>query len=140
MMRAQIANRRIYNNRGMTLVEIMIVLAIIGGLMAVLLPQVTGQMDKARVKETQIEMARLIDALNRYNIDCGAFPSSIEGLVTAAGDECPNWGPDPYIKKVPKDAWNKDYVYSADASGFVLKSLGKDGKEGGSAYDKDLDS
>lgn len=134
-------SKMLKNSRGMTLVEIMIVLAIIGGLMAVLLPNITGQMDKARVKETQIEMSRIIDGLNRFNIDCGTFPKSLEGLVQAPGDECANWGPDPYLKKMPKDAWGRDYIYEYDGSNnYTLKSLGKDGREGGSGNEKDIDA
>ena len=125
------------NQSGMTLIEIMIVLAIIGTLMAVLIPQVTSRLDKSRVGQTKIAMGQIANALNLYYTDCGKFPKSIDGLKTSDAD-CPNWGPEPYLKNIPKDAWNRDFVYSLDNNNYVLKSLGKDCKEGGDGYSKDL--
>ncbi len=128
------------NNRGMTLIEIMIVLAIIGGLIAILAPRFTGQLSKSRVKETQIEMNQIMTQLNMYNSDCGRYPESLNNLVENSGDECPNWGPEPYLKKAPKDAWQNDFVYELNGNQFTLRSLGADRREGGDGYDKDLSS
>lgn len=127
------------NSRGMTLVEIMIVLAIIGALMAVLLPQVTSSLNKSRVGQTRIAMGQVVNALNMYNTDCGKFPKSLEALTKADG-ECTNWGPDPYLRKMPKDAWSRDFLYSLENGNFVIKSLGADGKEGGDGFNKDITS
>lgn len=124
---------------GMTLVEIMIVLAIVGSLMAILLPRITGQQAKAKVQETKILMSQAINAINMYNVDCGKFPASLENLVTA-DSECTNWGPESYMKAVPQDAWKNDFVYSAEGNAFVLKSLGADKREGGDGFNKDLSS
>jgi general secretion pathway protein G len=134
------SRRSLTNQRGMTLIEIMIVLAIIGGLMALLAPRFTGAQDKAKVRETKISMGQVINALNMYYTDCGKFPSNLDALVKAPGDECQNWGPEAYIKKEPKDSWGNAYVYSIDGSNFIIKSFGKDGREGGSGFDKDINS
>ncbi len=129
------------NNRGMTLIEIMIVLAIVGGLMAILAKNFGSQLAKSRVKQTQIEMGTIINALNMYQTDCGRLPSNLEALVKSpGGEECSNWGPDPYLKKAPKDAWGTDYIYTVEGSTFSLKSLGADRREGGDSFDKDLTS
>lgn len=127
------------NSRGMTLMEILIVMAILGSLIAVLLPQVTSRLDKSKQGETKIIMGQAMNALNMYYTDCGKFPESLEGL-TAADANCSNWGPEPYMKSAPKDAWQRDLVYAIEGSGFILKSLGKDGREGGDGYSKDISS
>ncbi|MFN7729438.1 MAG: type II secretion system major pseudopilin GspG [Bdellovibrio sp.] len=128
--------RTLRNSRGMTLVEILIVLAIIGALMAVLLPQVTSRLDRARQQETKISIGQLINALNLYYTDCGKFPSSLEGLIKA-DPECSNWA-EPYIKNMPKDAWKREFSYEIEGNSYIIKSLGSDGREGGDGYAKDI--
>ena len=129
--------KSIRNSRGMTLMEILIVMAIIGTLMAFLIPSVISRLDKAKVGETKIAIGQAINALNLYYTDCGKYPASMDGLLKADPD-CSNWGPEPYLKKAPKDAWNRDLIYSVEGSNYTLKSLGKDGREGGDGFDKDL--
>jgi general secretion pathway protein G len=129
----------IKNRKGMTLIEIMIVLAIIGGISALLLPRITGQREKAKVGEAKIQMTQIVNALSMYYNDCGKHPASLESLVKADA-ACPNWGPEPYVKKSPKDPWNHDFVYELNGADYVLKCLGRDGREGGSGYDADLDA
>ncbi|GIL17803.1 MAG: type II secretion system protein GspG [Oligoflexia bacterium] len=130
---------KLINQRGMTLIEILIVLAIIGTLMAVLIPQVTSRLDKSRVGQTKIAMGQVVNALNLYYTDCGKFPKSLEGLSKSDAD-CPNWGPEPYLKKTPKDAWNRDFAYEIEGNNYLIKSLGSDGREGGDGYGKDITS
>ena len=124
---------------GMTLIEILIVLAIIASVMAFLVPGVTKQLDKAKVQETKIQMGQVMNALNLYYTDCGKYPSSLEGLVKNDPD-CPNWGPEPYLKKAPKDAWNRDFQYTLEGNQYTIISLGADGREGGDGYAKDISS
>lgn len=133
-------NSPLRNARGMTLVEILIVLAIVGSLLAVIGGNVMGQFQKSKVKETGIKMSQISSALNMYYSDCGKMPTTLKGLIESPGDgECADWGPEPYLKKdLIQDAWKHDFLYEADGSNFTLKSLGKDGREGGSKYDKDI--
>lgn len=129
------------NKRGMTLVEIMIVLAIIGGLVALLAPRFMGQQQKANAQQAKIEIGQIMSALNLYFTDCGSYPETLNALVEAPGDDqCPNWGPEPYLKSAPIDPWNNAYVYEVNGSKFNIISLGADRREGGSGYDKDIDS
>jgi general secretion pathway protein G len=123
----------------MTLIEIMIVLAIVGSLMAILLPRFTGQRDKAKVSETKILMGQLINALHMYQNDCGSFPTSLDSLKTADAN-CSNWGPEPYVKNEPKDSWENAFAYSLEGGNFVIRSLGSDKREGGEGYAKDISS
>lgn len=125
------------NRRGMTLIEIMIVLAIIGSIAALLLPRMTGALDKSKVKEAKIQMGQIVNALSMYYTDCGKYPESLENLVKADAN-CSNWGPEAYLKKSPKDPWQHDFVYELSGAEYTLKCFGKDGREGGDAFNKDL--
>lgn len=128
------------NNKGMTLLEIMIVLAILAGLIAILASEVQGRLKKAHINEARIQIGEYSKALDLFYTDCGFYPSADQGLsaLVTAPSNCQNWGPDPYIKKVSKDPWNHDYVYETDGSKFRLTSYGSDGKEGGSGDAKDI--
>ena len=128
---------QINNRKGMTLIEIMIVLAIIGGIAALLLPRLTGQLDKAKQKEARISMSQVVNALSMYYTDCGKYPQALGGLVKQDAN-CSNWGPEAYLKKDPKDPWGHDFIYELNGNEFQLKCLGKDGREGGSGYDSDI--
>jgi general secretion pathway protein G len=127
------------NARGMTLMEILIVLAIVGSLIATLVPQVMKSLDKSKVGETKIIMGQIINALNVYYTDCGKYPESLTGLTTPDAN-CSNWGPEAYIKKIPQDKWSNDFRYSVEGNSFILKSLGSDRREGGDGYGKDISS
>lgn len=113
---------------GMTLLEIMIVLAIIGSLMAFLIPQVTSRLNKSKIGQTKIAIGQLVQSLNNFQIDCGKFPTSLE-MLSKPDPECQNWGPDPYMKKIPKDAWGRDFTYEVSGTNFTIKSPGYNGKE-----------
>lgn len=133
--------KTIRNQKGMTLVEIMIVLAIIGTIIALLSGNITGALDKSKVREAKIQLGQVTQALQLYYTDCSKYPKALEGLTKSDAD-CPNWGPEPYYKKKTglKDPWNHELVYEATTGGYILKSLGKDGKEGGTGYNQDLSS
>ncbi len=120
-------NKSLRNQVGMTLLEIMIVLAIIGSLIAMLVPGVMEKLNNARMKETKIAIAQILQAIGNYQIDCGKLPSSLESLSRADAD-CPNWGPEPYMRKVPKDAWGKEFSYDGSSGNPVIRTEYK-GKE-----------
>lgn len=133
-------NRHIaLNNKGMTLLEIMIVLAILGGLITILAGQITGQLDSSKVKQARIQMAEIGKALDMFYTDCGVYPESLEGLVEQPSD-CSNWGPEPYVRKIQKDPWNNDFDYESEGGSYVLISYGKDRKPGGTGSAKDISS
>ncbi|MBX9765861.1 MAG: type II secretion system major pseudopilin GspG [Bdellovibrionales bacterium] len=132
---------RLRNQKGLTLIEIMIVLIIVGGLMATLGSTVMSNFRKAKIKQARLQMGEVAKALEIYSGDCKQYPTSDEGLaaLTEAPASCKSWGPDPYLKKnVLKDPWNNEFVYELNGSSFALKSLGKDKKEGGSGEDADI--
>lgn len=128
------------NSRGMTLLEIMIVLAILGGLVAVLAGQVTSRLAKARVKEAKIQIAEIGKSLDMFYTDCGYYPEEGLGALIEADSNCPNWGPDPYLKRVPKDPWGSEFIYEYENGSYILISYGADRREGGAKLDKDISS
>ncbi len=121
------------NERGMTLLEIMLVLAILSGLIAILATQVQGRLRRAKVNQAKIQMGEIVKALETYNLDCGNYPTTDEGLtaLTQATSSCPSWGPEPYWKRISKDPWNNDYIYESSGNQFTLMTLGADRREGG---------
>ena len=130
----------IRNNKGMTLLEIMIVLVILGGLLAILATKVSGQLRKAKMNQAKILIAEYGKALDLFYTDCNHYPSTEEGLnaLVQAPSSCSNWGPEPYRKSVIKDPWGRDLVYESQGNSYLLKSLGADGKEGGTGESQDI--
>jgi general secretion pathway protein G len=124
----------------MTLIEIMIVLIIVGGLMAVLGKNVMSSLFKANRKQAEIQIKEIGKQLDMFYADCGFYPESLNSLVEKPGD-CANWGPEPYLKKLPKDPWSSEFVYERKSkSEYALISLGADHQEGGSGNDEDISS
>lgn len=130
------------NNLGMTLIEIMIVLAIIGGVMAMLGQKVMSNFQKAKVRQARAQLSELGKALDLYNSDCNDYPptdAGLRGLLNQEGTGCEGWGPEPYIKpSLMKDPWGNEIIYENVGGNYALRSLGKDKKEGGSGYDADI--
>ena len=127
------------NKKGMTLIEIMVVLVILGGLMAMLGSKIFGQKDKANRKQATIQIQIILDKLEEYQMDCQSYPEDLQDLVKEPSN-CSNWGPTPYLKKVPKDPWGSDYIYSNEDGTPVLMSYGQDKREGGKGNGKDISS
>lgn len=131
------------NRRGMTLIEIMIVMIILGGLLAIIGNQVFSRFGKAKVQQAKIQMSEIGKALLIFNTDCQHFPTSEQGLnaLLEAPSDCQSWGPEAYLKKNQlKDPWGSDFIYEMDGSKFTLKSYGADRREGGTGNNADLSS
>jgi general secretion pathway protein G len=133
---------------GFTLIEIMVVVTIIAILSALLLPQVMGKVDEARVAAAKQAIRTLETALNFYQMDNFRYPTSDQGLkalVEKPDPPPPNWRAVGYLqaKTVPKDPWGNDYVYQQPGTKggeFDLYSLGKDGQPGGEDANADIGS
>ena len=142
--RPSILSRSLRSQVGMTLIEIMIVIAIIAGLMAVLGSSASTFLKKSKVENAKIQIKEISKQLEAYNLSCNSYPTTDQGLkalvANPGAEACPNWGPEPYYKKEPRDPWNNGFVYESDGAKYVLKSLGANKKEGGDGYDKDISS
>ena len=125
------------NNKGFSLAEIMIVLVIIGAIMGIILPKINEGRDNSNVRNTKIRMTEVENKINEYQADCGKLPTSLDFLVSDIAD-CKNWTSNKKNKNLLKDEWQNELTYEVSGSGFNLKSLGKDKKEGGSGPDKDI--
>ncbi|MDZ4662317.1 MAG: type II secretion system major pseudopilin GspG [Pseudomonadota bacterium] len=130
------------NDKGMTLIEIMIVLAIVGGVMAMLGQKIMSNFNKAKQRQTRAQLSELGKALDLYNSDCNDYPptdAGLRGLLNQEGTGCESWGPEAYIKpSLMKDPFGNEIQYENSGGNYLLKSLGKDKKEGGSGYDSDI--
>lgn len=130
---------------GFTLVELLVVLAIIGFIAAIATPQVTKYLGAAKIDTTKAQMKNLESALELYYLDTGNYPSDDQGLLALEKqpDGVSAWN-GPYLKKGGslKDGWGRSYVYKSPVTEkpYEILSFGRDGKEGGTGEDADLRS
>lgn len=112
-------------SRGFSLLELMLVLAIIGILMSVVAINVLGAGDKAKIKASKASMDTIKQALTTYNLNHSAYPPTLETLRTVKEL-------DP--SKPLKDGWNRDFFYNLTSNNkdrpFTLFSAGPDGNTG----------
>ena len=132
--------------RGMTLIEILVVLVLIGIVLGVVGGNFIGKGEKAKADAAKIEMVNIGQTLDLYKLEIGRYPTTQEGLqaLISAPPGVANWN-GPYWKKtsVPKDPWGNDYRYAAPGQNnapYEIMSYGADGKEGGEGPNKDLTS
>ena len=131
--------------RGFTLIELMVVLAIIGVLAALIVPNVLGRADDARITAARTDVGNLMQALKLYKLDNQRFPTTEQGLnaliLKPTTEPVPgNWKP--YLDKLPSDPWGRPYQYlNPGLKGEVdVQSFGADGQAGGEGNNADLGS
>ena len=129
------------HEKGFTLIELMVVIAILALLGGVVAPQVMNKLKDAKPQKVKIDIERIGMALDMYAVDNGDYPTSEQGLdalVTkpTSQPEPLNWNRS-YVKGGTKfvDPWNNDYVYESPSThegyDYDLFSYGPDGQEGG---------
>ena len=120
--------------RGMTLIEIMVVITILGLIAAAVAVNVVNNLSEARIKQAKTDLHTIESCLDLYKVDKGRYPSTEEGLqaIVAAG-KC---------KAGLKDPWGHDYVYmypgQTHPEAFDIKSYGADGQPGGDGDNADI--
>ncbi len=137
------------NNKGFTLLEVIIVVFILSILAAIVAPKIIGRTDDARIAEAKVQIKNFETALKLFKLDNGFYPSTEQGLQALI--EKPSSGQIPqkyreggYLeqKKIPLDPWGNPYIYISPGvyGDFDIMSYGADGKEGGEGKNEDIKS
>lgn len=122
------------SQRGMTLIEIMVVITILGLIAAAVAVNVVNNLSEARIKQAKTDLHTIENCLDLYKVDKGRYPTSEEGLqaIVTAG-KC---------KAGLKDPWGHEYIYlypgQAHPDSFDIKSYGADGQPGGDGDNADI--
>ena len=130
---------------GFTLIEVMVVIAILAILAALIVPKVMSRPDEARVVAARQDIAALAQALKLYRLDTKRYPTTEQGLqaLVARPSQAPvpdNWKAGGYVEKLPLDPWGKPYQYlNPGLHGEIdVFSYGADGAPGGEGFDADV--
>lgn len=129
---------------GFTLIELMVVLVILGVIMGLVVPNVVGRGDEARVSAAQTDLGTIAQALEMYRLHNSHYPSTDQGLEALVNKpsgtpEPRNWR-GPYLKQTPNDPWDTPYGYINDGGVPEVISYGADGRDGGEGLNADISS
>lgn len=138
-------NKKTAKKRGaFSLIELMVVIVILGLLAAIVVPNLVGKSDEAKVKLVGVQMKQLEEALKLFRLDNGRYPTTAEGLEILVempdGVDLPNYSKSGYLggKNLPKDPWGHTFIYVSKGDELDIISLGSDGKEGGEDMATDI--
>lgn len=134
---SMVSTRNTRRRSGFTLMEVLLVLAILGVIMTMVVPKVLGRQQHANADATRVSIGGLSQALKLYSLDhSGQFPASADGLSTllrAPDARDPRWR-GPYLEKEPVDAWGNPFQYEfpgrRNPDSFDISSAGPDGTHG----------
>lgn len=132
-----------HRQRGLTLFELLVVLAILAFLATLVAPRVVGYLGRAKSDIARAQAANIASSLELFFLDYGRYPTEEEGLkaLVEAPGETSEWR-GPYLKEESalSDPWGRPYVYAPEtgADAFEVISLGRDGAEGGDGEDADI--
>ncbi len=128
---------RHYPQAGFTLIEILVVMAIIAMLAVMVAPNIFNQQAGAQRDAALSQISSLQAALDMYRLDVGEYPDDLEGLVENDTGRA-SWN-GPYLRgDLPLDPWNNAYLYDSNGREFTLISYGPDGEQGGEDDDADI--
>ncbi len=129
--------------KGFSLIEIMVVVVILGILASIVVPKIMGRPDEARKIKAKHDVLAIQNALDLYKLDNSTYPTTDQGLEALV--DKPNINPipsnwKPYLKSVPKDPWGRDYLYlnPGQHSDIDVFTLGADGQPGGTGINAEI--
>lgn len=137
------------NNRGFTLLEILVVVFILTLLAAIVAPKIIGRTDDARIAEAKVQIRNFETALKLFKLDNGFYPSTEQGLEAliekpTAGMIPSNYREGGYLeqKRIPLDPWDNPYVFISPGlhGDYDIICYGADGRTGGEGKDADITS
>lgn len=138
------------NDKGFTLIELMIVIVIMGILATLLVPRIMDKPDDARRLKAKMDIKNIESALKLYKLDSGSYPTTDQGLeALIKKPEAPpvpaKWKEGGYLDgtSVPKDPWSRVYYYASpgqDGKDYEISTYGNDGEPGGTGKDADISS
>lgn len=130
---------------GFTLIEVLVVVAILGILAALVVPRIMDRPDEAKRVAAKADVAALVQALKLYRLDNGFYPSTDQGLGALVQRPTTqptpgNWKQGGYLERLPKDPWGGDYQYLAPGvhGEIDVFSLGADRQRGGEGNAADV--
>ena len=131
-------NRRFKHRNAFTLIELLLVMVILVVLASIVVPKMTGYSERARKSKAVTEIGSFKTALQAFEVDCGRFPTSDEGLkaLLSPPPGVQNYKQGGYMEEIPMDPWGNQYQYRCPGTrhpdGYDVFSMGPDGHEGGS--------
>lgn len=129
-------NKQQQRQSGFTLIEILVVMAIIAMLAVMVAPNIFQQQAGAQRDAALGQMASLETSIQTYFLDMQEYPDSLADLVDNESGSA-RWN-GPYIRRIPADPWGNEYVYDSDGRNYTLMSYGPDGEQGGEGDDADI--
>jgi general secretion pathway protein G len=135
--------------RGLTLIEVVVVIIVLGLLAGLVGPQIIGRVSEAKSSTARTQVELFSVALDNYRLDNSRYPTTEQGLQALRDrpvrDPAPHNWRGPYLRKeIPLDPWGQPYVYKSpgdeNPSSYDLFTLGRDGQPGGEDEDADIKS
>ena len=132
--------------RGFTLIELMVVIVILGLLATIIMPKILDRPEQARRLKARVQIRNFQSALALLKTDTGRFPTTSQGLEALINNPgLRGWKQGGYMEggKVPLDPWGSQYIYlcpGVHRDDYDLESYGKDGEDGGTGDDADIES
>jgi general secretion pathway protein G len=146
-VRQSFVKTTLQSQRGMSLMEILIALTLLGIMGTFVAGAVFDRLQEGKVESAKIQIRKMGEILKDYRRKCGRYPTTDQGLDAllskpTTGKDCKRYPPNGFIEdgKIPVDPWDAEFVYESDGRSYTIISLGSDSIDGGEGFDADISS